>query len=162
MMTAFNFDLTNTAHANAFASIMAIASANGVPFEMVNGTSTTASAPETPTPSVSAPVKGKRDYEANPLPEAKDETLKLVTVPVKGKIAFRALKGEGSYGGKLMVKDAGFEWHPELADDKYHGAWVGTTAQGKKLGITSKSTEIVVPKAWVQAGRDKAAERKSK
>ncbi len=158
MMTAFNFDLTNTAHANAFASIMAIASANGVPFEMVNGNASV------PVSDTSAKVEAPKPTRT--LEPAKDEVLKVTHVNVgKGKVGIRSLNGPGSYGGKLMLKDAGFVWDETYADSKYHGAWVGTTAQAKAVGLTSKSTEITIPATWVQAGRDKAAakaERKNR
>lgn len=154
---AFSFDLTNPAQAQAFGAIAAIAAGANIQFAPVGVSGAPAQA------QVSAPKKPKkRDYEADPLEEAKDVVRKVVTVPAgKGKVAIRALgKGDGAFGGKLMLKDAGFTWDKNLADDKYKGAWVGTTAQAKSIGLTSKSETLTIPKAWVEKGREVAASKK--
>lgn len=159
MMYAFNFDATNTAHMSALGAIISLAATNGVPFEVItNGTSTTASA----TPSVSAPVKSE-PKERKPVT---DGTLPItVRKSPKGVYAFNLGYGEGREGAKLMVKDAGFKWDASYADDHFKGAFVGTTAQAKALGLTAKSTEIAYTAEWQQKGRDKAAakaERKNR
>lgn len=108
-------------------------------------------------------TRAKRDYNADPLPPAKDVTLPLTQVKAgRGKIGFYALHGEAQAGAKLMVKAAGFAWDTSFADEKHNGAWVGTTAQAKTLGLTASSKELVVTAEWVQAGRDAAAKRTAK
>ena len=86
------------------------------------------------------------------------EDVVLPITPVKGagtgKKAFKLGYGAGRAGAKLLVKDAGFAWDANV------GAYVGTVAQYKALGIADNA--LSVSAEWVQKGRDKAAEKAAK
>ena len=113
----------------------------------------------------STPAKAPAKASKKPVELAPAEDVVLDITPVtapKGQVAFTLGWGNGRGGAKLMVKDAGFAWSEALAGEGHKGAWVGTTAQAKKLGITAKSTKLTVSATWVQAGRDKAAEKAAK
>ena len=110
-----------------------------------------------------APTQAPKKAEPKAYEPATD--VQVPITPVKagtGKVAFTLGYGAGRAGAKLAVKNAGFAWDASYADDKHKGAYVGTTAQAKALGITAKSTKLTVSAQWVQAGRDKAAEKKAK
>ena len=113
----------------------------------------------TPTSVAQQPTVAKPERDYSDLGEAKDVELPITVIKGagSGKLAFALGFGAGREGGKLCIKDAGFAWDESLADGTHKGAWVGTTAQAKALGLTSKSTTLTVPAKWVQAGRDKAA-----
>lgn len=115
---------------------------------------------------VSAPAPTPTPAQRKPLPEAEDVTIPVTPVKAeRGKVAFTLGYGNGRGGAKLMIKNAGFTWDSSLADDTRKGAWVGTTAQAKSIGLTTKSKTLNVSAEWVQKGRDKAeakAERRAR
>ena len=99
--------------------------------------------------------------------ELKEECIELEMVTVKGQKAFLLGYGDGRNGAKELIKSVGFFWNTALRDNNRKGAWCGTLAQFKKLEtrtmIFKEGTEkehkgigLVVPKEWVQKGRDKA------
>lgn len=105
-----------------------------------------------------------------------DVYIEIEPLPLKGKKAFRLGYGSGRGGAKLLIKSVGFAWSDEFADDKHKGAWVGTSAQYKKLTVKDvvfnegkkdehKGKGLLISAEWVQKGRDKAqakAKRKAK
>lgn len=109
-----------------------------------------------------APTSAPSAPKERTLEPATDVTLALTPVSAgKGKVAFTLGFGKGREGAKLMLKDAGFTWDASLAlEGVRKGAYVG--ACKNTLGLTSKSTTLNVPATWVQAGRDKAAEKAAK
>ena len=120
-------------------------------------------------PAPAAPQTRKK--ERKPLGEAKDVEIGIIVIPKqpKGRFAFRLKTGEGKQGAKMRLKDAGFTWDGDVDTQglhKYAGAYVGTTAMAKALGLTAKSTTLSVPADWVQKGRDfakaKAEKREAK
>lgn len=104
-------------------------------------------------PVVEAPAKPKVYGPA--------EDIMLAIIPVKGagngKKAFKLGYGAGRAGAKLLIKNAGFAWDSTVGEK---GAYVGTNAQYKALGI--EDNMLPVSAQWVQAGRDKAAEKAAK
>ena len=140
-----NLDLNNPAHVQALATLLATTSATAVPYELRN-----VSAPAQVSAPAPAPVQAPAPKAYAP---AADHDINIEYVSAgRGKFGLRiGYQGGGHAGAKLMVKDAGFKWDDTLK------AWVGTTAQAKALGLTSKSTSMHLTAEWVQAGRDKAA-----
>lgn len=116
-------------------------------------------------PAPAAPQTRKKARK--PLGEAKDVEIGIIVIPKqpKGRFAFRLKTGEGKQGAKMRLKDAGFTWDGDVDTQglhKYAGAYVGTTAMAKALGLTAKSTTLSVPADWVQKGRDFAAAKAAK
>ena len=150
---AFAFDLANNAQAQAFAQIAQLAAIANIPFAPVgvSGGNAQVSAPAAPTQD--APKERK------PLAPATDVELPITRVKApKGMYAFTLGAGAGKAGAKLQIKDGGFKWDASFAEEGVrYGAWVGTAAQAKALGLTAKSDALTVTASWVQAGRDKAA-----
>ena len=106
----------------------------------------------------------KPERKREELAPAEDVVLKITPVAVgKGKVAFTLGYGAGREGAKAYIKSVGFAWDGTIdCGNGKHNAYVGTTAQAKELGLTSKSTTLNVPAQWVQAGRDKAQAKAAK
>lgn len=72
--------------------------------------------------------------------------------------AFTLKYGAGRAGAKALIKDAGFAWSASA------NAYCGTDKAYKALNISGRGKERTLPVSaqWVQAGRDKAAEKQAK
>ena len=119
-------------------------------------TSGKATAPE------SVPTPVQRTYEP-----ATDVELPLIPAKAgKGKVAFYLGYGKARKGAGMMLEAHGFVKDKSYDTDNgavspdgktHHVAYVGSCKN--TLGLTSKSTSLTVTAEWVQAGRDKAAEK---
>lgn len=113
-----------------------------------------------------APTKAPTKAKAQPKAEKvfNDCDVSITQVALKGKVAFTIAGNEvGRSGAKAYIKAHGFAWDGSIvgANGKAN-VFVGTPAQAKEVGLTTKSTKIHVPAEWVKKASEQKAEKKAK
>lgn len=116
-----------------------------------------------------APTKAPTKAKAQPKAEKAEKVfndcdVSITQVALKGKVAFTIAGNEvGRSGAKAYIKAHGFAWDGSIvgANGKAN-VFVGTPAQAKEVGLTTKSTKIHVPAEWVKKASEQKAEKKAK
>ena len=135
-----SLNINPSTHATALAQVIALATANGIEFGIVDTTSTTQ-------PHVNAPTPQPKAEKPKAITPATDVEL---PVTMQGKDGFTLGYGSGRTGAKMFVKACGFAW------DSDRRAYVG--GDFKALGLKGRGANrtLIVSAEWVQKGRDKA------